>query len=381
VTETTPPKVLHCVERMHTNSIETWLARMHRHALETGCAIDWYFHVQLDVPGSLEDRFPECRPRILRSPCPLSQWAKFFAAFWQICRAGRFDVVHIHADLMSAPYAVLARLAGVRTILVHVHNADENIPAKSRLKRRILQGLFRHICLRLADRIVGNSHHTLDTFLAGRKRRPGCDLVHYCGVDPTPVKSADGDRLAFRRTLGLADDCRIFLFAGRMVPEKNPLFAVEVFAELNRLDPAAAAVFAGSGSLEEAVCQCARQHGLQAAFRHLGWRNDIAAIMRCCDWFILPRLEHPMEGFGIAVVEAQLASLRLLLSDGIADDPLLPTACYRRLLLAAGAKAWAAAAMELIEERCPSSTEAMVALAASPMAMNRAFRDLTWLHA
>ena len=103
--------------------------------------------------------------------------------------------------------------------------------------------------------------------------------------------------------------------------------------------------------------------------------------MGCCDWFILPHPEHPMEGFGLAVVEAQLAGLRLLLSNGIAADPLLPTACYRRLPLAAGAKAWAAAAMELIDEKCPPRVEAMMALRASPMDMDRALRELVSLYA
>jgi len=71
--------------------------------------------------------------------------------------------------------------------------------------------------------------------------------------------------------------------------------------------------------------------GLGAAFRHLGWRNDVPEIMRCCDWFILPHPEHPMEGFGLAVVEAQLAGLRMLISTGVPDDPLLPTASCARL--------------------------------------------------
>ena len=185
----------------------------------------------------------------------------------------------------------------------------------------------------------------------------------------------------FAGLYGLSDGCRILLFAGRMVPEKNPLFALDVLSELRRLDATAAAVYVGSGSLEEAIRERARELKLDAAFRYLGWRNDIAAIMTCCDWFILPRPEHPMEGFGLAVVEAQLAGLRLLLSNGIATDPLLPTACYRRLTLAASAKAWAVAAMELIDEECPSRAEAMTALRASAMDMDRAFRDLVALYA
>ena len=87
-----------------------------------------------------------------------------------------------------------------------------------------------------------------------------------------------------------------------------------------------------------------------------------------------------MEGFGIAVVEAELAGLRLLLSRGIADDPLLPTAKVRRLSLGAGAGAWARAAVELYQEPAPSRSNALAALKVSPMDMDRALGELVKLH-
>ena len=102
-----------------------------------------------------------------------------------------------------------------------------------------------------------------------------------------------------------------------MVPEKNPVFTVEVLAELRGMDPRAVAVFAGAGSQERAVLKRARELGIENSVRMVGWRNDLPEIMSCSDWFILPHPEYPVEGFGLAVVEAQLAGLRMLLSRGI----------------------------------------------------------------
>jgi glycosyltransferase involved in cell wall biosynthesis len=164
-----------------------------------------------------------------------------------------------------------------------------------------------------------------------------------------------------------------------MVPEKNPLFAVEVLAELKRLRPDVAGVFAGRGSAEKAVADRAEQLGLGDSFRSLGWRNDVPEIMCCCDWFILPRPERTTEGLGVAVIEAQLAGLRLLLSRNVADDPLLPTACVKRLALADGSAAWARAAVKLLDSS-PSKEDAVLALQDSPFDMNFAFRELAQLH-
>ena len=129
-----------------------------------------------------------------------------------------------------------------------------------------------------------------------------------------------------------------------MTPEKNPVFAVDVLAALRRRLPGAVAVFAGAGDLEAAVRARADELGLSDAVRLIGWRDDIAEVMSASDWFVLPHPHAPMEGFGIAVVEAQLAGLRLLLSLGVSDAPILPGASCRRLSLDDGADAWGAAA-------------------------------------
>jgi hypothetical protein len=87
-----------------------------------------------------------------------------------------------------------------------------------------------------------------------------------------------------------------------------------------------------------------------------------------------------MEGFGIAVVEAQLAGLRLLISLGVSDAPLLPTAACRRLSLDDGAEAWADAAERLWRAPPPSRAEALAAFQASPMDLDYALDDLLRLH-
>jgi glycosyltransferase involved in cell wall biosynthesis len=353
---------------------------MLRHGARRGAALDWTFYCVVGEKGQLEPEANALGAKIVYSPSPLRDKIYFMRALRRKLRQGQYDLMHCHHDLVSAVYLLASVGLPIRRI-VQIHNADEGVPAENPLKVSALRPLLRGICLAMADKVVGISNHTLDTFLAGRKRRPGRDLVHYYGVDVSTFKNADRDRFEFRCELGFADDCRILLFAGRMVPEKNPLFALDVFAELRRLDPKAAAVFVGAGSLHNAIGQRAKELGVEAAFRHLGWRDDVAAIMGCCDWFILPRPEHPMEGFGLAVVEAQLAGLRMLLSEGIPNDSLLPTACYRRLRIAAGARAWATAAMELMGEESPSRIAAMTALGASPMDMDRAFTELVSLHA
>ncbi len=375
----TVPRVLHIVENLDRGAVENWLVRMLRHARARGQETDWTFYCALGVPGALDDEARALGARIIYTPVPIGRKMAFMQALRAEIRKGRYDVIHAHHDLVSGMYMAAAAGLPVSLRLNHIHNADEIVLTTNPLKQVLLREPLRRTGLGLSDRILSNSNHTLDTYLAGRQRRAGRDIVHYYAVDAAPFRDLAIDRAAFRRELGLRDDTPILLFGGRLAPEKGPVFVVDVFAALRRRMPEAVLVFAGAGSEEDAVR--ARIHALDVedGVRMLGWRGDLPYVMAHSDWFILSRPEQPMEGFGLAVLEAQLAGLRMLLSRGIPDDPLLPTACYRRLALADGAEAWADAAVALYAQQ-PSRQDALAALARSPFDLDTALAHLTQLH-
>lgn len=374
------PRVLHIVESMDRGATENWLLRMLAHANAIGTPVDWTFYCASGAAGPQAAQAVCLGAKVVTSPVPIGAKIAFFRALRIELKSGKYDVLHSHHDLVSGIYLAASNSAPLRQRVVHVHNAGESIPSSNPMKRRILRAVLRRICLALADRIVGVSNHTLDTFLVGKPRHQGRDLVSYSGVESSPFAGMSPDRGQFRRTLDLEQDALIMLFAGRMVAEKNPAFVIEVLLHLRKLESRVVAVFAGAGPEEEEVLRRAKDAGLADHVRVLGWRDDIAAILRCAEWFILPSPEQPMEGFGLAVVEAQLAGLRLLVSRGIPDDPLLPGAVFRRLPLSDGAEVWATAAAELMDGPSPSPSDALGALASSPMDMNRALLGLLALH-
>lgn len=374
------PAVLHVVENLDRGAVENWLARMFRYGTQCGIELRWTFYSELGRAGALESDLKKLGARIVHSPVPIAAKIPFLRALRRELKAGQYDVLHCHHDLISSMYLVASLGLPIRHRIVQVHNSDESVRTANRWKQACLRPVMRKVCLAGADKIVGISQHTLDMFLNGRKRRCGQDMVHYYGVDPSPFVSARGDRESFRRDLGFPKNSLILLFAGRLVPEKNPLFAVKVLAALKRINSRVVGVFVGDGSLLRSMLERVEELELSGSVRFLGWRDDVPEIMTCCDWFILPRPEWPMEGLGLAVIEAQLSGLRLLLSRGISDDPLLPTACVVRLPLEAGPESWARAAIELLRQATPDREAAVDALARSPFDMDFALRELARLH-
>ena len=373
-------KVIHVVENLDRKATEAWLIRMLRHARQKGVDLDWTFYCTLDKPGEMDDEARDLGARVIASPFPLGDKLTFMRALRSEVDRGAYDVMHSHHDLVSAVYLVATQGTALERRIVHIHNAADALPSRSGVKQDFLKGMMREICLMTADRIVGNSNNSLDTFLNGRARRAGRDVVHYCGVDAVPFAGSACDREAFRRSLILPVNSRILLFAGRLVPEKDPLFAIDVLSQMRRSNSSVAGVFVGAGPLTDAVRDRVAQLGLTDCFRDMGWRSDVARIMSCSDCLIQPGPEEPMEGLGLAVVEAQLAGLPLLFSLGIPDDALLPSALFRRVPRAAGASAWAEAALSLIDFPAPSRETAMLELKSSPFDMDYALNDLLRLH-
>lgn len=377
----TAPKVLHVVGALDRWAVESWLLRMLAHARRRGDAVDWTFYGAFAMRGARDCEARALGAQVIQSPVQIGQKLAFARALRAELRRGRYDVLHCHHDLVSGVYLAAAAGLPIATRLVHTHNADESVLTPSPLKQAIYRPILRRTCLALADKVIGNSEHSLRTLVRQSRLDPARHRVNHYGIDPAPFVVERADRAVFREALGLAPDAPILLFAGRMTPEKNPLFAVEVLAALRRRVPEAVAVFAGAGDLEAPVQARALELGQADAVRLIGWRDDVGAIMDASDWFILPHPHRPIEGFGMAVVEAQLAGLRLLLSLGVSDTPILPGASWRRLSLGDGAEAWADAALELWRAPAPSRDAALAALHASPMDMDRALDDLLSLHA
>lgn len=102
----------------------------------------------------------------------------------------------------------------------------------------------------------------------------------------------------------------VVVTVGRLVEAKNIEAAIRAFTMLGDLD--VEYWIAGDGplraDLEALVARC----GLVGRVQFLGYREDVAALLRQASVFLLPSV---WEGFGLAVVEAMNAGLPVACSD------------------------------------------------------------------
>lgn len=113
-----------------------------------------------------------------------------------------------------------------------------------------------------------------------------------------------------------------FIFCGRMVPEKSPLFVIEVAAQLARkLDRKVSILFVGSGSqLEEAQAEARRQSDLvDAVFHGFASQTELPALYHSAKIFLFPTVA---DVWGVVANEACAAGLPVLVTPhaGVAGE-------------------------------------------------------------
>lgn len=101
---------------------------------------------------------------------------------------------------------------------------------------------------------------------------------------------------------------------GRLSPQKNPLFMLDIFYEIQRMKDNAILLLIGDGPMEVEVNNKIIDMGLEKKVILLSDRTDIAEIYNAMDVFVLPSI---YEGLGIVYIEGQASGLKCFGSDKV----------------------------------------------------------------
>lgn len=122
--------------------------------------------------------------------------------------------------------------------------------------------------------------------------------------------------LDWRRELGIQASACVLLFAGKLIPKKDPLGLLRAFVRsIDPGDPTMHLVYVGEGMLEAELKAAATGH---SNVHFLPFQNQQAmpAVYRLGDVYVLPSL-GPGETWGLAMNEAAAAGCVLIASDRV----------------------------------------------------------------
>jgi glycosyltransferase EpsF len=374
-------RIIQIVENLDKGAVENWIVNVFLESRKTRPDWKWTFYCILGREGRLDKVVREAGGEIIYSPVWINKKILFLKYLRRILKKGKYDVLHAHHDYLSGFYLVATVGLSFKKKILHVHNTDKSIPVGNPQVQKILRGPLRWLAIRFTDCIVSISKDTQAEFFDGINPRKKTTEVLYYGIDLSRFGVNNRERGWLKKELALPVAAKIILFAGRMNELKNPSFVVEILKVLCQTDKHIYALFVGKGGEEETVRRKAKEYGLEENTRLLGWRNDIADIMKEADVFVFPRIEYPREGLGLVVVEAQSAGLPMVLSNGIVEDAIVihELACF--LPLRNNVEEWAVAIKGLIMKGKPlHRDEALGRMEKSHFSLPNAARNLIALY-
>ena len=246
-------------------------------------------------------------PPVIRT---IANWFKYQWLIYKEIRRVKPDIIHSHLTHLL-PYILFpAVVSGVKIRLHTMHSDPEAIEKRYVPWARCAFGLFGVMPVAVTE-----SQAKKAKSIYGFKN---CSVIGN-GIDINRFNISE-TKADIRQSFGIAEDCFVIGFVGRLHIVKNIGFLLEVFNEYKKNNPNAVLVIAGDGGEREKIRHMADAMGVSDSVKFLGMRKDIERIYKMIDVFMLTSF---YESSSIATVEAQISGARCVISDRIPKDVII----------------------------------------------------------
>jgi glycosyltransferase involved in cell wall biosynthesis len=132
---------------------------------------------------------------------------------------------------------------------------------------------------------------------------------------------------------------------GRFDKVKNHEFLIKIFKSILDRHENSVLLLVGDGVMQDAIKKEAREMQISDKIIFLGERNDVPELLGLFDIMIFPSLH---EGLSVALIEAQVAGVKCLISDTIAKETKISN-ILEFMDLNESPEKWAVKALEIAE--------------------------------
>lgn len=230
---------------------------------------------------------------------------------YKILKENKYEVMHAFDNTLNIFPMFLGRIAGVKVrISESISKGDKNE------KKTLIKYALRPFSHWFANCYMANSIDC-GIWQFGKKTYDKGEVSIFKTVINADTNAFDDKlRESTRKKFGWENKV-IYGFIGRYVPQKNPLFLIDIFNEITKKQENATLVMIGFGELENEMHDRIQSYGITDRVMNLGRRDDINQFYNAFDTFLLPSL---YEGMPVVGIEAQCAGLPIFFSKNITEE-------------------------------------------------------------
>ncbi len=251
--------------------------------------------------GDLEEWFENRGARVYHVTPRCVSFRKNTEELKQIIKNGNYDVVHCHQDYKSLIAIIIAKLYGVKTRIVHCHQAFPKESAKSHIIRILSTLLIK--CF--ANVFIGCSEDAAKWLYGERALIAGKVIILNNAIDLKKYSFSKEKRKQIRSELGLENKLVLGNVA-RITGVKNHKLLIDVFAKFHQKKYQSVLLLVGDGEIMDEIKGYCKSLGLSESVIFLGARSDVHELLSTMDVSVLTSRS---EGLGLVIIEAQANGL------------------------------------------------------------------------
>ena len=228
-----------------------------------------------------------------------------------ILENGCYNYIHCHVMALSNPEPTIYARRFSNTIpIIHAHTVirKENLDIKGAILHRTGKWRLRNI----------NYYRMACGYDAGEAMFDGRDFITIeNGVDFTKLAYSEQDRIRIRNRYQIDEDAFVIGHVGRHGSIKNYPLLLKAFYRIHSKNIGAKLMLIGDVDKDETVLSYLRNLNLEGSVVFTGVVDCTEGFYAAMDAFCLPSL---YEGVSVALIEAQAAGLKCVVSETVARE-------------------------------------------------------------
>ena len=251
-----------------------------------------------------------------------------------IARKGEYDIIHLHIGWASI-FGLVACYGIKSKLIIHNHNFHRSSSSLGSLIRRFIKFIYNQVEIGRMSCSESSGKQMFDKEYFILK-----NAVNYEDHMFSSIKRIDQ-----RHALGITDQF-VLVNIGNLHFQKNQIFLLHLtnyLVESGMKDIVLLIVGADYGE-RQVLSNYVTDHSLQEYIKLCGSSDDVQAYLSAADVFLFPSLS---EGFGMALLEAQICGLRCLASKDLPRDAEITNNVKWLGIKDSDVKQWADAIIEM----------------------------------